>query len=371
MQLLLTPSGKLMHLHIAKLYNKVLYMELKTFQICMGKVMNIDYEMEQRFGPKDIVLPGDGIRYALPTPGVTAQIKLKLGQYPHFKFSAVRYDFEPDAELDLSATLLAGRMLYCLEGSGDIVLNEELRPFPEGAFVHLGEGHHASIRNSGNVLLQVFSFVFGPGAEAREDLLVKDGGDLPRLSLSAEQIRAFGLLSLEDARQVPDSLKGELVYQLQDEGPSFWQARPSAGFVEVKLAPFTANVHHYGVLMQTLFPGSAVREHAHNQLNEFFVISKGTALAALDGDEAVCPKGTVIVIGRNVFHRWGNIGEGDAQNFAIIDPPGVEGALALTGRPRKKGEAWPSDIVRSAETGKILHDRYGFVIHGNAADSIR
>lgn len=333
--------------------------------------MDIDYEMEQRFGPKGIVFPEDGVIYELSAPGVIAQTKLKIGQYPHFKFSAVRYDFTPGAELDLAATRLAGRMLYCLEGDGEIALNGSPMSFPEGAFVHLGEGHHASVRNSGEVTLQIFCFVFGPSPEAREDLLVREGDGLPRLLLSAEMIKTFGLLSLEEARQVPDSLKGELVYQLQDEGPSFWQAKPSAGFVEVKLAPFTTNVHHYSVLMQTLFPGNAVREHAHNQLNELFVISKGTAVAALDGQEAVCPKGTVIVIGRNVLHRWGNVGEGDAQNFAIVDPPGVEGALALTGRLRNKGEEWPDDIVRNVETGKILHERYGFVIRGNAADSVR
>lgn len=121
--------------------------------------------------------------------------------------------------------------------------------------------------------------------------------------------------------------------------------------------------------MQTLYPGAAVREHAHNQLNEFFIITKGTARAALNGVEVVCPKGSVIIIGRNVWHWWANAGDCDAQNFAIIDPPGVEGALALTGRLRTKGEAWPDDIVRNPETGRILHDRYGFVIKSGAADA--
>ncbi|WP_156034208.1 cupin domain-containing protein [Bosea sp. 117] len=330
--------------------------------------MNIDLAMEQYFGPKGVVLPDQGTTYRLAEPGITAQIKLAPGDYTHFKFTAVRYDLEPGASLDLAASLYAGRMLYGLEGDGEIVLNGRRRPFPEGTFVHVGEGHHVALANTGAAPLQVFSFVFGPSPEARADLMTRDLDGQLWLEITDTLRKVFGLVSREQAAALPDAGKGELVYLLPNEGPSYWQAKPSAGFVEVKLAPFTSNVHHYGVLMQTLFPGCGVREHGHNQLSEFFVISKGLARAALDGQEALCPKGTVIVIGRNVMHYWANAGETDAQNFAIVDPPGVEGALAITGRLRGPNETWPDDIPRNAETGKILHDRFGFVIRGNAAD---
>ncbi|XBS71792.1 cupin domain-containing protein [Acerihabitans sp. KWT182] len=216
--------------------------------------------------------------------------------------------------------------------------------------------------------MQVFSLVFGASAEARLDLATEENGQL-RIALSAEQRKIFGMLSAEEARDIDKSRKGVLCYQLPDSGISYWQAEPSAGWVEVKLSPFTQNVHHYALLMQTLFPGHNVREHAHNQLNEFFIITKGIARAALDGVEALCPKGTVIVIGRNVWHWWGNAGKENAQNFAVIDPPGVEGALALTGRLRVHGEAWPDNIVRNPETGRILHERYGFLIRQGSADA--
>ncbi|ASW09896.1 cupin domain-containing protein [Rhizobium sp. 11515TR] len=330
--------------------------------------MNIDHEMEHRFGPKGVVLPHEGARYRLSQEGVSAQVKLAPGQYPHYKFSVVRYDLEPGAEIDLHATLFAGRILFCLEGDGGVTLNGIRKPFSEGAFVHLGEGHHATLCNTGTITQQIFSFVFGPSIETRLDLMSAGPDGLLHLDLTPDLRNIHGLLTLDEARTLSEVLKGELIYQLPDEGRSFWQAKPSAGFVEIKMAPFTSNVHHYGVLMQTLFPGNAVREHAHNQLNEFFVISKGTAWATLDGVKADCPKGTVIIIGRNVFHSWGNAGNMDVQNFAIIDPPGVEGALSLTGRPRTPGQEWPSDIVRNTETGRILHDRFGFVIRGDAAD---
>lgn len=333
--------------------------------------MDIDQEMEKRFGPKAVVLPAEGFRYALADVGVTAQVKLLPGQYPHFKFSAIRLDIEPGSKTDLLANRYSGRIVYGLEGHGDVTINGESRTFPEGSFLHLGEGHHAALRNTGENIQQVFVFTFGVSPDGRSDFLAPDGpGGLPQQHLTQEAKASFGLVTLDEALNLPSELKGELILQLPDEGPSFWQAKPSAGFVEIKLAPFTSNVHHYGVLMQTLFTGARVREHGHNQLNEFFVISKGTAFAALDGDEVVCPKGTVIVIGRNVMHYWGNAGDDDAQNFAIIDPPGVEGALSLTGRLRNKGEPWPTDIQRNLETGKILHDRYGFVIRGNSADSV-
>lgn len=329
--------------------------------------MNFDAQMEQHFGPKAVIAPEAGIGFQAG-PGVQGLIKLKLGDYNHYKFSAVRYDLQPGARLDLLASRFASRMLYCLEGSGKIALNGTAETFDEEYFVHMGEGHHAALENTGSGVQQVFSFVLGASPEARPDLMANAGGAL-RLELETGLRAAFGLLTLKEALAADPAGRGELVYQAPDTGPSFWQAKPSAGWVEVKLAPFTHNIHHYGLLMQTLYPGAAVREHAHNQLNEFFIITKGTALAALDGAEAVCPKGACIVIGRNVWHRWANAGDTDAQNFAIIDPPGVEGALALTGRLRRKDESWPQDIVRSPETGKILHDRYGFVIKAGAADA--
>ena len=330
--------------------------------------MNIDKQMEEFLGPKAVLQPDEGLSFTTADDGVSGQIKLALGKFAHFKFTVVRFDLQPGASIDLYASRFAGRMLYCLEGDGAVILNGESKPFAEEYFVHVGERHHVALKNTGSRLQQVFSFVFGPSPEARADLM-QPGESAPRLAFTDDLRAAFGLLTRDEALAVAEAERGELVYQLPDSGPSFWQAKPSAGWVEVKLAPFTHNIHHYGLLMQTLYPGAAVREHAHNQLNEFFVITKGTARAALDGVEALCPKGSVIVIGRNVWHRWANAGEGEAQNFAVIDPPGVEGALALTGRLRTKGEPCPDDIVRNAETGKILHDRYGFVIRAGAADA--
>ena len=332
--------------------------------------MNLDKAMEQPKGPFALVMPDEGTTFTLDGQAITAQIKMVPGEYPHFKFSAIRYDLQPGARLDLFATLLAGRMLHCLEGNGTILLNGEEKPFFEEVFVHLGEGHHAVVENTGPTPLQVFVFTFGASPDARPDLMDRDATGNLTLRIDPTTKRLFGLLDLAEATALPPERKGELIHQMPDTGPSWWQARPTAGWVEVKLAPFISNVHHYAVLMQTLYPGSRVREHAHNQLNEFLVITKGTANASLnEGPDVICPKGTVIIIGRNIFHRWGNAGEGDAQNFGIIDPPGVEGALAFTGRLREPGSEWPTDIVRNAETGKLLHDRFGFVIHGSAADS--
>lgn len=334
--------------------------------------MNITEAMKTHRGPKAVIAPEEGARFTYGLERIAAQLKLAPGQYPQYKFSAVRFDLKPGQSLDLMASRFTARMIYCLDGHGEILLNGVEQPFFEEVFVHLGEGHHGVVQNSGTTEMQIFSFAFGAALEARLDLAAETH-PLPHIALQDGVCRAFGLLSLEEAAQLPDDQRGVLGHQLPDSGPSFWQAKPSAGWVEVKLAPFTHNVHHYALLMQTLFPGNAVREHAHNQLNEFFIITKGTALAALDGVEATCPKGTCIVIGRNVWHRWGNAGRENAQNFAIIDPPGVEGALSVTGRARKPGapEAdWPSDIERSPETGRILQERYGFVIREGAADAV-
>ena len=334
--------------------------------------MNITEAMTHHRGPKAVIAPDEGARFTYGPERIAAQLKLAPGQFPQYKFSAVRFDLQPGQSLDLMASSLTARILYCLQGTGKIQLNGDEHPFLEEVFVHLGEGHHGLIRNTGAAEMQVFSFAMGTAPEARLDLATETD-PLPHVALDDSIRAAFGLLSLDEAAKLPEDRRGVLVHQLPDTGPSYWQARPSAGWVEVKLAPFTHDLHHYALLMQTLFPGNAVREHAHNQLNEFFVISKGTALAALDGADAHCPKGTCIVIGRNVWHRWGNAGEENAQNFAIIDPPGVEGALSVTGRARLPGTPdndWPKDIERSPETGRILQERYGFVIREGSADAV-
>ncbi len=333
--------------------------------------MDIDQEMEKWCGPKAIVLPEEGKRYRLPTPGVTATIKLAPDFAPHFKYSLVRYDFERNAAVELDAYTATGRIFFCLRGRGTVILNGEAKPLEEGTFIHVGEGHHIAINNDGNDELQVFTASFPPGPEAREDLLVETANDLPILNISPDMRRAFGTLDRAEAAGLNDGRKGELYYVEPEEGLSYWQAKPTAGYIQVKMAPFTHNVHHYSAATQRIYPGNRVREHAHNQLNELFVISKGLVTASLDGEEAVIPTGSVVIIGRNVFHWWGNAGDTDAQNFAIVDPPGVEGALAFTGRLRSAGETWPDDIVRNAETGKILHDRFGFVIAAGAADAVR
>lgn len=328
--------------------------------------MNIDKAMEAFKGPKAVILPDQGQSFTYGEQRISALLKLAPGQYPHYKFSAVRFELAPGQNLDLMATRLAGRMLYCLEGNGTIYLNGKEFPFFEECFAHVGEGHYSEVKNTGTTPLQVFSFVFGPSLEGGAG--IAEGAE-PHVSINPATKASLGLLTREEAAALSDDARGVLSHQLPDTGPSFWQARPSAGWVEVKLAPFTHDVHHYALLMQTLYPGAAVREHAHNQLNEFFIITQGTARASLDGAEATCPKGSVIIIGRNVWHWWGNPGEVNAQNFAIIDPPGVEGALALTGRERRHDEPWPDDIERSPETGRILHERYGFVIKDGSADA--
>lgn len=332
--------------------------------------MNFNAEMERFRGPSYVLQPEEGIRFATGTPGVTGILKLAPGDHPHFKYAAVRYDLEPGAQFDLYATILAGRVIYCFKGSGDILLDGERKSFGEEVFVHLGEGFHAVIENTGSTILQAFVFTFGSSPDARPDLMRDDGKGGLCLILDEALCRVFGLIDLPQALALPAERKGVLIHQLPDSGMSWWQARPTDGWVEVKMAPFTCDVHHYAVLMQTIYPGSHVREHAHNQLNEALVVTKGVAKASLaGGSEVICPKGSLIIAGRNEFHWWGNAGDTDVQNFAIIDPPGVEGALAFTGRVREKGSEWPTDIVRDASTGKMLHDRFGFVIHGSAADA--
>ncbi len=57
-----------------------------------GDSLDIDRQMEQNFGPKAIILPNNGPRFHMNGKGVIGQIKLGPGEYPHYKFTAVRFD---------------------------------------------------------------------------------------------------------------------------------------------------------------------------------------------------------------------------------------------------------------------------------------
>ncbi|XBS70333.1 hypothetical protein ABK905_03475 [Acerihabitans sp. KWT182] len=96
--------------------------------------MNIVKAMEQFKGPKAVIPPHEGTRFVYGQEQVSAQLKLALNEYPHYKFSVVRFDLRPGQSLDLMASMLFGRMLYCLEGKGVVVLNAEVKPFFRGSF---------------------------------------------------------------------------------------------------------------------------------------------------------------------------------------------------------------------------------------------
>lgn len=184
-----------MYYYSIHLHNFIIYKALIKI-LAVGN-MNIDAQMERYFGPKAVIPPDEGIPFKAGK-GVSGLVKLSPGQYIHYRFSAVRYDLEAGAVLDLLASRFSGRMLYCLEGDGTIILNGERKTFAMEYFAHVGEGHHVALENSGTQTMQIFSFVFGASPEARPDLMrTKENSTVLDFDDGLRAI--YGFLRLEEA----------------------------------------------------------------------------------------------------------------------------------------------------------------------------
>lgn len=310
-----------------------------------------------------VILPKEGLQYQHEADGVRATIKLAPDLAPYFRYSLVTYTLEPRTEADLYAYRATDRILYWLSGGGTAHIDGVRYPVSTGSFIHCGRGRHIAVADDGaGSEIAVVGLPYG--ADARHDLLVSNDGGLPRLALSDEGLRLLGVLTRQQAEALPRDGLGELIVVGPDEGESYWQADPSPGYVQGKMGPTSSPIAHYSVGTQFLESGGAVREHGHNQLNELLIVVKGTVVACLEGEEATCPPGSVICIGRNKMHSWHTAGAEDVVVLGIIDPPGMDGALAVTGRLRVPGEPRPANIPRNAETGRILKEQFGFVIPG-------
>lgn len=322
--------------------------------------------MEEFKGPTIHRRADEGVRYRTHSEGGRIDVTIKVSNDdPGFNlFSVVEYAMATGARLPVHSCKWTERVLICSAGAGVITLGDEQVEVRTGAVVFCGHGVPLSVDNQAQEPLHLFVTSYPPGLESRTDFLTRgdDGGLVQDVPEEAERI--FGQLHGSSAAQLPRDQRGHAAYSLSDADESYWQADPTAGYIAVKLAPPSFRLNSFGVSAQMLEPGAFVREHGHSNTDEIIFVLEGEGTVFIDGAEHDFGAGAMAVLGRNALHRIVNTGSGEYRMTGIFNPPGIERALRETGVKRDAGSPRPQGIPRNAETGRLLVEKYGFIIPG-------
>lgn len=302
---------------------------------------------------------GNGVTYQFDRAGAAhCTIKLSPATTGTTEFSLVEIELAPSASVDLGGYRWIDRVVFGLAGQAELDAGNQALTLAHEGVAFVGRGNNVSLRNLSDQLVRIGIASYPPGPEARSDLLIEDEGKLCRRHFSDAERTLLGIVDRGEA----GSACGPVTYVAPDSGPSFWQADPSAGHVTVKLSTDNLPTNQFSVLTQSLDPGAYVRQHGHARTDEVIVVTSGEGIARIEGQEYPLRRGSVVFLGRNLIHGFHNSGQGCLNLMGFFNPPGIEGALSETGVPRRPGEKRPQGIVRNAGTGKILVEKFGFIL---------
>ena len=148
--------------------------------------------------------------------------------------------------------------------------------------------------------------------------------------------------------------RGDAIVLQPGEGQSYWQPLPANGFVELKVNRKDDNggtLFESGI--QSVAPGSFVREHAHDRHEELICVYQGEGKAYVDGEAHNMQRGTMLYLGPNRKHRFVNTGEEELRFFWTLLPGGLGEFMSAIGRPRKVGEPTPEPFPRPENVREI------------------
>ena len=137
------------------------------------------------------------------------------------------------------------------------------------------------------------------------------------------------------------------------EGESYWQPRPSTGYVTVKVSPWNSPHDLVSAGVQVLEPGASVRRHGHERASEILFVYEGEGKAEIDGVWHRVSQGSTFMVGRYVQHYVENDGSRPLKLFWAILPSGLEEWFKALGRPRRPGEPAPAPFDRPPEIEEI------------------
>ncbi|WP_137389825.1 cupin domain-containing protein [Rhodoligotrophos defluvii] len=137
-----------------------------------------------------------------------------------------------------------------------------------------------------------------------------------------------------------------------DDGDSYWQPVPANGYVTVKLTPENWD-GPFSVGIQVVAPHSYIRKHAHDRNLEVLFVWGGKGRAIVGDEEHPMRPGTLIMLPKNVEHKFINDGDEDLKLLWTMSPHGLEDFFRQIGRPRKAGEPAPANFPRPANVHEI------------------
>lgn len=300
-----------------------------------------------------------GLSYQFDEAGsARCTIRLSPDTTDTTELSLVEVELAPLASVELGNYRWIDRVIFGLSGQAELSAGRQTLTMAHEGVAFVGRRNQVLLRNPSDQPIHVGIASYPPGPEARSDILIEENGQLRRRPFSNAERVLLGLIDESEA----DGEPGPVTYVAPDGGPSFWQADPSDGYVTVKLSVDNLPTNKFAVLTQSLEPGAYVRQHGHARTDEIIIVTSGEGLAKVEGQEYPLMPGSVVFLGRNLIHGFHNVGKGDLNLMGFFNPPGIEGALSETGVPRRPGETRPKGIARNDATGRILVEKFGFVL---------
>jgi mannose-6-phosphate isomerase-like protein (cupin superfamily) len=157
--------------------------------------------------------------------------------------------------------------------------------------------------------------------------------------------------------------KGSAIVLGPEDGLSYWQPKPSTGYIMGHITPYNSPYDNFSAGIQVLEPGAAVREHGHERSHELLFVYEGSGFALIDGERHELEAGSTIMVGRRVMHYVENTGDTQMKIHWVIFPAGLEDWFAAIGRPRKPGET-EAPVFDRPDGVEHIQDRLRFVRPG-------
>ena len=126
-----------------------------------------------------------------------------------------------------------------------------------------------------------------------------------------------------------------------DDGPSFWQPRPTGGHVTLKLHHGSMPSNTFAMGTQTIPPGGRLGARAFEVGEAAFFVYDGTGRAMVNGRWSALAPETLVYVGRGAPHDIENDGAADLSFVWIAVPPRLATLVTRIGRERTPGTAAP------------------------------
>lgn len=254
----------------------------------------------------------------------------------------------------------AEEILFLYEGHGTLTLEGRRIPVREGSTCLVGRYVRHQLDNELAGTMKVLIVVFPPGIEDGWRAIGKprrwgdpappryaraEIPDLPRILDDA----GFARPERIDAARPED--KGVALCVGPDDGPSFWQPRPTGGHVTLKLHHGSMPSNMFAMGTQTIPPGGRLGARAFDIGEGVYFVYRGTGRAMVNGHWRPVAPETLVYAGRGAVHDVHNDSAQDLSFAWVVTPPGLDTLVRRIGRERVADHAAPPafDLPGDAE----------------------